>query len=99
MESKNKKVLESFSSKLDLTKSYKLSELKKILEVSYAEIYKKKDDKDKEKKPPSAYNNFIRETMKKIKSDDPSADNKNLMIKAAALWKEHKESLANKNDE
>ena len=91
MESKNKKVLELFSSKLDLSKSYKLSEFKKVLDVAYAEIYKKKEDK--EKKPPSAYNIFIKETMKKIKSDDPSTDNKNLMMKAALLWKEHKANI------
>jgi len=96
-------VMKEFSTIVDTDKSYDLNELKDILSGIYktmnADAKKegkkskvaKADNGDNEKKvkrAPTAYNNFVSITMKKIRSDDPSLSAKDAMVKAGALWKE-----------
>lgn len=83
------KIISDFASKVDTSKEdYSLDELKKMLAEAYKTNTKKKST---EKKEPSKYNLFIREEIQRMKKENPSVDNKQLMSLAAARWKEHKE--------
>ena len=87
------KFIEIFTSKIDNSVNYSLDELKKILVESYKSIkIKKVKDSNAEKRAPSAYNLFIKEQMTNIKKSNPEMNNKEIMAKAADLWREHKES-------
>jgi hypothetical protein len=50
--------------------------------------------KTKTPRPPTAYNLFIKETMEKLKKEDPTQSNTSLMSSSAKLWTEHKATLA-----
>ena len=93
MTSKVEKVIEGFKTSINLDKDdYTLKELYKLLEESYKSVYGKKKSTDK--KPPSAYNMFIRDEIAKIKSESPSGVAPNEYMKMAAeRWKAHKENL------
>jgi len=100
MVSKVEKVVEVFKNSLDCDNEYTAKELVKYLEDAYKEVYgkgKKKVSSDKpvEKKPPSAYNIFIKEEIAKIKAEGlPDVDPKDFMKIAAGRWKEHKEAIS-----
>lgn len=100
MASKVEKVVEAFKNSLDYGNEYSAKELMKYLEDAYKEVYgkgKKKVSVDKtaEKKPPSAYNIFIKEEIAKIKTEGlPDVDPKDFMKIAAGRWKEHKETIS-----
>ncbi len=84
------KILSDFMSKVDSSKDdYTLDELKKLLTEAFKAGKKKKTST--EKKEPSKYNIFIKEEIQRIRQENPSVDNKQLMSMAAARWKEHKE--------
>lgn len=89
-----KKMLDTFVSNIDTTKEYSLEEVKKILTESYKSVKKTKKVKSEgaEKRQPSKYNLFVKEQMIKIKLENPSKDNKEIMSMAASQWKEYKEA-------
>ena len=90
------KFLEIFTSKIDCSVNYSLDELKKIVIESFKSIkVKKVKDPNAEKRAPSAYNLFIKDQMTNIKKSNPEMNNKQIMAKAADLWREHKENKVN----
>lgn len=98
MVSKVEKIVEVFKNSLDYGNEYSVKELTKYLEDAYKEVNgkgkKKSNDKNVEKKPPSAYNIFIKEEIAKIKAEGlPDVDPKDFMKIAAGRWKEHKETI------
>jgi hypothetical protein len=94
-----KKIVDEFNKQVDLTKKYKLEEIKKFLTDIYKNTKKNKRIKYDNngniiKKKPSKYNMFIKENMEKIKKENPNIkDHKELLKKAAQLWKIEKEKL------
>lgn len=86
------KILDNFKENVDIEKSYTLDELKKILSSAYKNKNKTKKTST-EKRKPSEYNIFIKNKMLEIKQNSTDLNNKDIMSKAASLWKEHKESL------
>lgn len=86
------KVLEVFKENVDIEKTYTLDELKKILSNAYKN--KSKTAKTTEKRKPSEYNIYIKNKMLEIKQSSTDLSNKEIMSKAASLWKEHKENIA-----
>ena len=66
-------------------KEFTLIEMKKILE----DIYKanSKSNKNKVKREPSAYNNFMKEQMQKFKNSNSELNAKDRMKKIADMWK------------
>jgi len=87
------KIIDAFVSSVDTSNNYTLDELKKLLTEAY-KSGKKKRSPNAEKKPPSAYNIFIKEAIAKIREENPSVNNKELMSLAAARWKDHKAAIA-----
>jgi hypothetical protein len=82
-------ILKAFSERVRKTDStHDLKELKDILTECYKNQNKKKTKEDKPKKAPSAYNNFVKETITKLRSEEPDTPFSELMKKAAAKWKE-----------
>ena len=55
-------------------------------------VLQKKKKRDGPKRAPTAYNIFIKDTMSKLKNENPELKNKDLLGKAAKLWNEHKEN-------
>ena len=55
-------------------------------------VFNKKKKKNVQKRPPTAYNLFIKDNMATLKSENPDMPNNLLMKKAAELWREHKEA-------
>jgi hypothetical protein len=51
----------------------------------------KKVKKEKKPKAPSKYNIFIGETVKKLKTENPSTSGKDLFKQAVEAWKKQKE--------
>ena len=51
----------------------------------------KKKKRDGPKRPPSAYNIFIKENMNKLKTEHPELKHTELMVKAAILWNKTKD--------
>ena len=102
-------VLKKFAENVDEEKVYNLKELKDILITSYNTVIadtKRNEKKIKENKPkraPTAYNNFVSTTMKKIREEDPAISAKEAMVKAGAIWKtmteEQKKEFNTKTDE
>lgn len=86
-----KTVIETFCSNIDMDKMYSLNELKTILGEVYTEVKNQKKKTQGEKKAPNAYNLFIKENMSKIKAENPSLETKDVMKKAAELWKKQKD--------
>lgn len=83
------KIVADFVSRVDNTKNdYKLDDLKKLLAEAFKANSKKKTG---EKKEPTKYNLFIRDEIQRMKKENPSVDNKQLMSLAAAKWREYKE--------
>ncbi|MDB4614036.1 HMG-box domain-containing protein [bacterium] len=93
-----KDVLEKFNEAVDINKEYTKNELCLILNTVYKEVYSKKNVK-KEKRPPTKYNNFVSENMKKMKEEFPELTRQNLMKKIGELWRKQKEDNESKEEE
>lgn len=92
-----KRFIEDLNKKIDLKKKYKLEEIKTLVADIYKDTKKTrrvKVDSDGKviKKKPSEYNIFIKNNMEKIKNEYRDIkDHKELLKKAAELWKIEKE--------
>jgi hypothetical protein len=85
-----KDVVEKFNEAVDINKEYTKNELCLILNTVYKEVYTKKNVK-KEKRPPTKYNNFVSENMKKMKEEFPELTRQDLMKKIGEVWRKQKE--------
>lgn len=81
MSSKTSQIITEFVNNIDNTKSYKLSEIHKILTKAYTKI-----DKENTPKVPSEYVKFIQNRMKEIKHEHPEQNAKEIMKTAASEW-------------
>ena len=79
--------ISKFIENVDNSKEYTLAELKDILTKAYNASKTSVSNAEKVKKPPSAYNNFIKQTMAKLKQDDAGIPANELMRTAASKWK------------
>ena len=93
-----KDVVEKFNQAVDINKEYTKNELCLILNTVYKEVYSKKNVK-KEKRPPTKYNNFVSENMKKMKEEFPELTRQDLMKKIGELWRKQKEDNESKEKE
>ena len=93
-----KDVVEKFNQAVDINKEYTKNELCLILNTVYKEVYSKKNVK-KEKRPPTKYNNFVSENMKKMKEEFPELTRQDLMKKIGELWRKQKEDNESKEEE
>ena len=93
-----KDVVEKFNQAVDINKEYTKNELCLILNTVYKEVYSKKNEK-KEKRPPTKYNNFVSENMKKMKEEFPELTRQDLMKKIGELWRKQKEDNESKEKE
>jgi hypothetical protein len=90
-----KQIMERFNNAVDVNNNYSTVELVKLLKEAAKNNKNKSTDASgapKVKKPPSAYNLFIKEQMELLKSDGCSP--KDRMRKATEKWKEAKELKA-----
>lgn len=88
-----KKVLDIFSSSIDVTKPYSLDELKRLVTQCYKDASKKKKGSLKEnavKRAPTKYNIFVKDVMAKLREQHPDKEFKELMKMAAEKWNENK---------
>jgi hypothetical protein len=88
-----KQIIDKFVASVDLSNSYSLSDLVKLLKDAHKNT--KNTDKngvDKPKKAPSLYNLFIKEQMAILKND--GCNPKERMKKATDEWRKQKEALA-----
>lgn len=92
--SKTSHVLAKFTEAVNVGQEYTSKELQKLLETTYKEVYggrKRVANATGEKKPPSAYNLFIKSEIEKIKAEKlQGVDPKDYMKIAAQRWKENK---------
>lgn len=98
MSSKIDQVLIDFKDSVE-EKDYTLKELTQLLEIAYKKSFKGRSTKTKSdvKKEPSAYNNFIKNEIIKIKAENSDVEPKNLMAIAAKRWQEQKKQLEQTN--
>lgn len=85
-----RKIINNFINNVDNKKQYTLKQLDKKLETSYNTYI---PNTDTNKKPPSAYNMYIKERMAKLKSENSALTAKELMKMAATGWGEYKKSM------
>lgn len=102
MNNKLENVIENFKKSLNNETEYSLKDLIKILEDNYNTIYGNKKGKKKsstgEKKPPSAYNIFIREEIARIREENLEGVPANEFMKIAAeRWKTKKQQIQAEN--
>ena len=97
-------IMTTFTSKVDMEKEYTRSELAKMLtevfkemkEVEKGEKPKKKkakkteDGEEKKKRAPTAYNLFVKDTMRVVKEENPEMSRQDLMREVGRMWKEKK---------
>ena len=84
-----KQIIDKFASSVDVSNSYSLSDLVKLLKDAHKNT--KNTDKsgvDKPKKAPSLYNLFIKDQMAILKND--GCNPKDRMRKATEEWKRQK---------
>lgn len=64
----------------------------KILEERVKALESKMGGAPKSKKPrkPSAFNNFMKETIPKVKEENPTISHSEAFKKAASMWKDQK---------
>ena len=91
-------IITNFTNLIDINKEYTKNELCLILNTVYKEVYSKKNVK-KEKRPPTKYNNFVSENMKKMKEEFPELTRQDLMKKIGELWRKQKEDNESKEKE
>jgi hypothetical protein len=87
-----RKIINNFINNIDNTKHYTLKQLDKKLETSYT-AYVPNTVTDSNKKPPTAYNIYIRERMAELKAQNSALTAKDLMKMAATGWAEYKQTL------
>ena len=90
------KILDIFTSSIDVTKSYSLDELKKLVTQVYKDSSKKKKGGSKEnavKRAPTNYNIFVKDEMAVLREQHPDKEFKELMKMAAEKWNENKEKV------
>ena len=96
--SKTAQVVAKFASAVNPDVEYSVKDLAKMLDACYKEVYvsrKRNSNPTGEKKPPSAYNLFIKSEIEKIKGENiQGVDPKDYMKLAAQRWKENKEKLS-----
>lgn len=80
-------VINAFREKVDNSKEYSLKELNVLLTDAYNEN-KPKKAKSTTKRPMSAYNNFVKQTIVSLKKENPDIVARELMTGAANKWKE-----------
>lgn len=83
-----KQIIDKFNETVDINKEYTKNELCIILNTVYKEVYSKNNKK--EKRPPTKYNMFVSENMKKMKDEYPDLTRQDLMKKIGELWKKQK---------
>jgi hypothetical protein len=88
-----RKIINSFINNVDNTKHYTLKQLDKKLETSYTNYVPPNTVADGSKKPPTAYNMYIKERMAELKAKDSALTAKDLMRMAASGWTEYKQTL------
>ncbi len=90
--SKVVQVVDKFKSTVDTSIDYSIKDLTKILEGVYKEVYGgRKKSTTVDKKPPSAYNLFIKQEIENIKKEGvTNVDPKDYMKIAAQRWKAKK---------
>lgn len=96
MDNKIEKVVNDFKSSIDSQKDYSLKDLVKLLEDTYKNVHGKGKKKQAggEKKPPSAYNIFIREEIARIQTENLVGVAANDFMKIAAKrWKAQKDGV------
>jgi hypothetical protein len=88
-----KEIIDNFVGSVDVSKTYTIAELTKILKSSMKGSSKGANGEviDKVKKPASAYNLFIRDFM--LKEENKVIPPKDRMKAATTLWKQQKEAL------
>ena len=94
-----KQIIEKFTSSVDISTNYAITDLVKLLKETYKTV--KTTDMNgnpKTKKPPSAYNLFIKKEMEQLQKGDIKYAPKDLMREATKNWKTHKESLEKISD-
>ena len=92
-----KEFIDKFNEAVDINKEYTKNELCIILNTVYKEIYSKNNTK-KEKRPPTKYNIFVSENMKKMKDEYPDLSRQDLMKKIGELWKKEKNNDENQEE-
>ncbi len=109
----NKLVLKAFNTMKDLEEYFKqfrkdykekAKEAKAADKAAKADKPKRKKglDKDgnpKEKRPPTAYNIFVKEKCPEIKEANPEMDNKEILKEIGRIWKEQKAEKAPSEEE
>lgn len=95
MASKVESVIDTFKNSFDNTTDYSLKDMIKKLEDSYSSVYGGSKKKTKaasgEKKPPSAYNIFIRDEIARIRQENLDGVPANEFMKIAAeRWRAQK---------
>ncbi len=90
--SKVVQVVDKFKSTVDTSVDYSIKDLTKILEGVYKDVNgNKKKSTTVDKKPPSAYNLFIKQEIENIKKEGvTNIDPKDYMKIAAQRWKAKK---------
>ena len=88
-----KLIIDKFVSSVDVSNSYSLSDLVKLLKDAHKNTkHTDKNGVDKPKKAPSLYNLFIKDQMAILKND--GCNPKERMKKATEEWKRQKEASA-----
>jgi len=97
-------IMTIFTSKVDIEKEYTRAELAKMLTEVYKEMKEeekgekpkkkkaKKTDEGVEKKTrvPTAYNLYVKDTMSKVRDNNPEMSRQDLMREVGRMWKEKK---------
>lgn len=105
-------IKDEFIKRIDITNTYNLNDLKKILTDVFNEVKTKETKKPRvrrerddngdiiKKRPVSAYNIFMKEQMTKIKEANPDIDSKTIFKMAIDEWnkKKEKENTDSNND-
>ena len=73
-------------------------ELRNIIS-EFKETIKSNNGSVKPKRPPNAYNIFMKDTMEMLKKEYPDMDTTSRMSKASKLYDAHKKKLSNGDDE
>ena len=83
-----KQIIDRFVSSVDVSNSYSVSDLVKLLKEASKSKNTDKNGVDKPKKAPSQYNLFIKDQMALLKND--GCNPKDRMRKATEEWKKQK---------
>lgn len=94
-----KQIIDKFTSSVDYSTHYTITDLVKLLKEAFKNVKTiDVNGNPKTKKPPSAYNLFIKQEMEKLQKGDIKYAPKDLMREATKNWKTYKESLEKQNE-